>query len=276
MPTDELNRLLEQKLSVAFEEREQSLIREYAKRISLFNGKGMLQSSASARSILELYTHEFVIRANTTLYQCKRIASALGTEYSSDLPEMIKATISDVVSQEARSLCSKVRDSVPFKDTDGYGAQPDNEFENVVDRVVRDMNTEIELWMSILRRSSENVQNGGTNVHIAGNVGIMQTGDYATASQTIVLDAEGKDLLTQALREVSEAIEADTEILANSDEVKELIADSQSELQKECPNQTKLKATLTAITQSIQTAAAMGPAYQTLKGALALIGIPLP
>ena len=59
-------------------------------------------------------------------------------------------------------------------------------------------------------------------------------------------------------------------------EVLELVQDSKTEADKQKPNLTRLKGALLVIANSIQSVAGLRPAYETLKGALALVGVTLP
>jgi hypothetical protein len=54
-----------------------------------------------------------------------------------------------------------------------------------------------------------------------------------------------------------------------------MVADSKAELAKPTPNKSKLAALLGGVAVTIQTVASLRPAYDAVKGALALLGIRL-
>jgi len=276
----EISRLVGEKLAVAFEEREKALGQEYVSIISDCNRRGMLHSSGAARVVLELHNTELAIRAAQALGHLKRVASALGIEAGQNTRDNIKEFLGDIVRDQARRLTGAVESCQPFKGrgtTSMAGFDVPGAIEITLNRSIRDMEAEIDLWISALERQNQGQGDGSTQINVSGSVGILQSGDYATATQTITLDGEGKQEIARALEVVAQALDqTGGGEQFNVKEVRELVRDCQEEIAKSQPNQTKMKTALTGIAATIQTSAALGPAYETLRGALALIGITLP
>jgi len=276
MPDEELERLVNEKLFVAFEERDIALGRDYASTVSDFSRHQALQSTSSARAVINLHTQELAIRASFALGQFKRVAASLSITFDTQLGQDTKNFLCSIIQDQSSKLTEVVKSRQPFKTSGAFGTDIVAEFATVSIRTHRDVKAEIDLWVAVLERQQRAQKGGSTQINVTGDVGIMQTGDYATASQTITLNGEGRDVISKALDMVGLALEETPEAQFNINEVKELVRECQDEIDKDQPNQTKLKASLVGIAATIQTSAALVPAYQALRGALGFIGITLP
>ena len=272
----ELERLVCEKLSVAFEERDITLGHDYVSTTSDYNKRGVLQSSMAARAVTSLHTQELVIRASVALGQIKRVAAALGVTFDPQLGASVKDFLTETIQTQSSKLSAVAMERQPYKSSGPLGTDVLGEFALVLNRTLRDVGAEVDLWVAALDRQGQEQAAGSTQVIVSGDVGIMQTGDYATASQTIILNGEAKEVIAQALEQVAQALEKKPEAQFNINEVKELVRECQDEVGKDQPNQTRLRATLIGVATAIQTSAALGPAYQALKGALGFVGITLP
>ena len=186
----------------------------------------------------------------------------------------IKEFLTTIIKAQSSKLLAVVLERQPFKGSGPFGTNVSDEFGAVLNRTRRDVEVEVDLWLAALNQDQRSA--GTTQVNVAGDVGIVQTGDYASASQAIVLDGEGKDAIARALEQVAQGLEETPGGQFNVNDIKELVRECQDELVKGEPNHTKLKASLVGIATAIQTSAALGPAYQALKGALGFLGITLP
>ncbi len=73
----ELERLVGEKLSVAFEERDITLGHDYVSTTSDYNKRGVLQSSMAARAVTNLHTRELVISASVAIDGMKTLTCYL-------------------------------------------------------------------------------------------------------------------------------------------------------------------------------------------------------
>lgn len=129
---------------------------------------------------------------------------------------------------------------------------------------------------------SENKEAGTTTYnqqfHINNSsIGAVQTGNHAVANVALQNNSQQITELLKALDVVAtELAKVDSIPGHNKDEVLELVEDGKVELAKQKPNVTKLTSYMGMIGAALSGAANMKPAYETFKGAAALVGIQLP
>jgi hypothetical protein len=143
---------------------------------------------------------------------------------------------------------------------------------------IRKVHSEIDLFVAGLEQVARVAQNGGaTHVNIyGGQVGILQTGASSTASTTVHLDGTSKREIAKALNTVEKALGEATHVPFDRAEISEMIEESKSELDKPGPNVSRLRSLMVGVATSIQTVASLRPAYDAIKGGLALMGVTLP
>ena len=88
---------------------------------------------------------------------------------------------------------------------------------------------------------------------------------------TVTLDDISKREIVAALETVGKALSDIMEPPFHKEEVLGVVQDCKAEAGKPMPNVTRLKGALITVATSIQSVAALKPAYETLKGALALV-----
>lgn len=109
-----------------------------------------------------------------------------------------------------------------------------------------------------------------------GPVGSVQTGPNAVANVVQTLGEPDKVRLVAALRELQKNLaSADLSVTDRAD-LSEIAEDTIVELDKDRPNRIRLTSSLNTIAQSVQTVAALLPAYQAIKVAVTPLGIHLP
>jgi hypothetical protein len=138
---------------------------------------------------------------------------------------------------------------------------------------------EIDLFVLSLERRAEmsDKESAGTVINIYSPSGAIQAGPHSIAYVSQAIDSEVREKVLHALEEV-QAFLNNVEDLPEypKNEILDLVLDGKSEVQKDKPNQTKLRSLLSTIGTSIQMMASAKPAYEVLKGALAYLGISLP
>ena len=182
----------------------------------------------------------------------------------------------EIIEGLTANLMEHIGSSRPFnKDVTGH-VDPTKQLEDAKAHALNKVGCEIDLYTAGLERAMRDAQqHRPTSVNVHGPVGILQTGDYSTASMTITLDDTSKKEIVTALETVEAAIRDLQDTPFDKAELLELIRESKAEASEHQPKTTRLKGFLLGIATSIQSVAALRPAYETLKGALALIGVPL-
>jgi hypothetical protein len=90
------------------------------------------------------------------------------------------------------------------------------------------------------------------------------------------LDATSKKEIAKALDAVEKALGEAAHVPFHSAEISEMVRESMSELDKPGPNVCRLRSLMVGVATSIQTVASLRPAYDAIKGGLALLGVTLP
>ena len=93
---------------------------------------------------------------------------------------------------------------------------------------------------------------------------------------TVHLDSTSKQQIERALDAVEKALGEAAHTPFDRAEISEMIQESRSELDKPAPNVSRLRSLMLGIATTIQTMASLRPAYDAIKGGLALVGVTLP
>jgi hypothetical protein len=117
----------------------------------------------------------------------------------------------------------------------------------------------------------------GPSVVINGPVGQAVIGSGSMGVYVSNVDAKTREALLSAFAEIESQIEDETVAIdAPKEEVRDLIQDARTEIDKPKPNMTKLKSILAGLGSAINYAPKMKAAYDVLKWAASFIGVTLP
>jgi hypothetical protein len=190
----------------------------------------------------------------------------------------LKAFMGEIIEWIASGLLDHLRQRSPLRQERQLTIDPTDRLSERKAHAIRKVYSEIDLLMARLEQAASVAQNGGdTHVNIyGGQVGIVQTGASSTASMTVRLDSTSKQEIAKALDTVETALGKAAHAPFNRAEISEMIRESKSELEKPGPNVSRLRSLMAGVATSIQTVASLRPAYDAIKGALALVGVTLP
>ena len=112
------------------------------------------------------------------------------------------------------------------------------------------------------------------NAH-GGQVGSIQTGAQSTVN--MVIDQRDRDSLIAALESLRAEVDHTPDVAVHTKtELVELIDDSKEAIVAERPSGARIRGLLSGTGQVVQTLGNAGAAWEAVKAAAALIGIPLP
>lgn len=278
MLDDRTTDLARRTIEVALEERWTPLSRQTLEITSDATMHGAYGGSRMLVQIIELYKAELDIQASMAWGHLQRTLANVGIGRLDTLAADLKVFMGETIERVAAGLLDHINNSSPFKNKRTEIIDPVKPLEEAKDHALRKVDCEIDLYVAGVGQVARQTQQGGTTyVNVSGGqVGILQTGNFSSASMTVTLDANSKREIVAALESVENSVRNIQETPFDKVEVLELVRDSKAEADKPKPNLTRLKAALLAIAASIQPVAALKPAYETLKGALALVGVTLP
>ena len=146
-------------------------------------------------------------RAELTLRHYQRCALVLGLDEIDKAAEAAYATIEPVIDEQADGIIKQATDKFKgwrsFKQAD-YRGPYDEAFAREKQRI----RSELRLWEAELRRRGGRSVSGATNVTITGSYNVVQAG--IAGSATIVIDAQSREAIADALRILRDTLAADT------------------------------------------------------------------
>lgn len=142
--------------------------------------------------------------------------------------------------------------------------------------LIAKFNNEVRFYVQAVRRSPEAANQGrGQTINIHGNVGALQTGDFAAAH--IHLDLARGAEFVRALEQLQAAISQSAEMTAEQRaESAEVVSDLITAASVPKPNGSKLAGLLSGLAVTVQTVASARGAWDLVRDAARLMGIPLP
>jgi hypothetical protein len=138
-------------------------------------------------------------------------------------------------------------------------------------QALTEISAEADLYVLASRRPAAG--SPGQVFNVSGPVGALVTGSHATVTQNF--GPQERAVIIRALDQLEAHVPQLPEGVVQR-EVSELLTEARSETTKPEPNVLRLQGVLTVLATSIQTIASVRPAYEAMKGALALLGISMP
>lgn len=259
--------------SVEKQKLDRALDRDINTSIGKWSASGALLSGGAMLGLVRECTNSIPVRAQVALNLLLRTLAAHGTpltdEVSSDCREIVFGLLNDQRSQ----FIARLEETPPFRMKNAGSARQSalKDIDEVIDLENRRIQGEINLIVAASKRPTAD---SSPSLNFHGPVGVVQTGSgsYAVSNQTI--DASAAQKLNEALAKLEADLssESGTEV----DDVRELVADAKTELQKERPNPSKVKALFQGIGSTIEFMPKIRPAYDAVKWAASLVGINLP
>jgi hypothetical protein len=196
----------------------------------------------------------------------------------------MKLFLTEVIRREADKLLAQMLKTPPIGtsgDAGTAGASFGNvvrpPYENLRANVLSKALTEVDLFDAKLSALAQQAQASGNQVTVTGAGNVVLTGVFTGSPMSITIDAGARAEIERALAIVEAALASVPQPTSfNVADVQEMVAESKAELVKPQPNSTKLGTMLMGVATTIQTAGAMRPAYDALKGLFAMFGITLP
>ena len=279
MLDQQITRIADDRIKLEIAEQNKKVCEDIQRIMSEMAARGSVHSGATIQMLASLCSEATKDRVQLAWVTLFRFFTTGGVKYYDGLAEELKNIVASYIPESLDDLKGYLKKQIELLGMAGLISEAYRRVEaERITALVR-INGEIDLFVISLRgrekilsdKSDQNVFN------IYSPVSAIQTGSHAIAYPTQYLDASTQERLLNALKGVEEAL-AHTDALPGhpKNEIVELVQESQTEIQKEKPNTTKLKASLSTVAESIRTVASLRPAYETLKSLLIYFGINLP
>jgi len=236
----------------------------------LMNKRGVLISGMTYQDVRNLVAQEYEIRAALT-WQAWRTALAAARAPVTDVRPVLVDEVKSALAAGSQDLEGHYMNAVRLTNTLSVNHQQTL----AAMRVSALKRAESDIDYAILEATSERTEKGaGPTFHIHGNVGAVMTGAGASATVHQTFGQTERESISRALEAVKQA----TAGLPESERVQvvEVVEAVAVEAKKDKPNLLTIRSLSAGIATAIQTLGAARPAYDMLKGALALLGITLP
>lgn len=236
------------------------------------SSRGMFSYYELRKEVRRLCENELQVRGKLIVEQMVRAIQTLDVEASSNLAEFLKEELHMHLIQEVPKLEAFLAEVSPR-----VFATVDTSLAEAAQLTLKKAKVEIDLFVATLKGRGSQGPTREPVMTIYGTVGAVQTGPGATAHITQIITPDDRQRLFEALERVKEQVESRGEVEEYSR--KDLIAvidDARSDASKEQPNMLRLRSLSSTIATTIQTVAALRPAYEFLKGALLPWGVVLP
>lgn len=266
------------RIEIAVEERWTPLGMQASEITAEFAKGGGFDSSRMQVYILELYKNELDIQASMAWGRLREVLATVGVGQLDHLAVDLKAFMDDAIKWITSGLSDRLHQLSFFGQDKRSAIDPLKRLDEAKTHAIRKVHSEIDLFVAGLEQVTRRAQGSGdTHVNIyGGQVGILQTGASSTASMTVQLDNTSKQEIARTLDTVEKMVGEAMHVPFNRAEISEMARECKSELEKHEPNVSRLRSLMVGIATSIQTVASLRPAYDAIKGGLALIGVTLP
>lgn len=268
-----IERLVREALALDFEDRDRALFKQRNQTVSVFVRNGTLDSTMCARAIAELFQEDLKIRGALALQVYHRLASAYPEEADSGILDAAKSLLVPMLESERARLEKIMLDQTPFKRGGGTkGPAYSHDLAEALDTTKRKLLLDAEILEA--QMSVKKTDGGGaTTVNVTGYGNIVQAGLHGSTG-AIILDRGSAEALSKALDLVRDGLAGvpDGAGVVKGD-VLEMVEEAKQEIAKATPNKSKIATLAKGVAESVRTVAALKPAYESLKGALAYLGI---
>jgi hypothetical protein len=215
---------------------------------------------------------------NRAHYIFLEIQRALG-QYPQPLNETVRNYLVGLHVTEVRSQCSELQRMLQerFRNAAAFGASPVDALCSQLNDECTHLREKYTLEIEVFWRTQEQRSNpvaGPAGVVIQGNVGVVQTGAFASATVTQNVGAEDRAAMLRALNLVA-ATFRDSQQLADEHrrQVLEVVDQAKAATRQERPNPSLLLGMFAVICETLQTLAASQPAMPALRAAALPFGI---
>lgn len=272
--TEDLYNLIQRRVELIAVEDRLSMEREYKAFIAKASANGTSRSGMAVMKIAEISECYTARRIDIIWQTIHRFLTTTGINFTSTLEEELKSLISSFSIEDTKNFflgkanvlgSSIASETLLNKGSGGIETKYQHELEKIF--------TEVELFCMWLKAKSD-PQDASTIINNYGPVNSIQTGANSSSSNVINIDSSSKNEILNYLKQLSDDIQGNSYFEANKKhELLEVIDDSTLELNKQQFNSVKLGGFFNIIASSIQTVAALKPAYDTFKALLSKVGI---
>lgn len=247
-------------------DRHEQVVREFKQAIASQAAGGGMGSGRMIFTLNEIAGTEIRIRIKEARNTIQRVVSELHVCFSQALAADMKHELA-IHAGEALDEVRKALISSGHRILKPELLSVDAPFQ----RALAESNSELDFFaakLQVTQSEQSSPVKPNTNIHVHAP-SIVQIGDYTNASLTLNLDKEAKEAVNRSL-EASAKFLAENENFPRATDLKQIIDEAQTELQKNNPNNTKLYASLSILALAFGGMASSGSVYDLIINAITL------
>ncbi len=277
---EEIKRDFDILVSVEVEKLDRQLQLDVQSTVNQLVRTGNLHGTAGLRAVFTDAGRSIPTRVQTALNILLRSMTAHGVALTEDNKEETISTLRQWTNSQIAQLQEVLASASPYGDTAiaKFGGEPlIANLTTLGDLEIKRAIGECNLIAASNARGSLSTSPASQTYVFNAPVGLVQSGpgSYGTANQNI--DASSRADIERALLRVEEALKnASNDADFDRREIAEMVSEAQTEVAKDTPNASKVKALITGVAGAISFTPRFKEAYDTLKWAAALIGVTLP
>jgi hypothetical protein len=271
MLPEELGRIAVTRISLELSERKRAFANEIGRIKSGMSDQGMLFSSVTQQQVSVAIGQEYEVRALLAWQILSRVLSARPIGIDEQLAAQVKAHITEQLDLASRDLALEYETTATMM----RGITAMEGLGELRERALARVGSEVDI--TLLSREAPSSGGAPATINIYQQFGIVQTGHGSTATFEQTFGPAQRQQLSQALTAVEAMLAHPSDLsIHQANDVREVIADVMTEVQKPSPNVARLRGALISIATTIQTLGSASAAYALLKAAAAQIGVHLP
>lgn len=217
--------------------------------VNRHNARGMLRSSGTAQALVKIVAEDARARIRQIWEIMHRIVTSANVEIDEQTEQALAELLVSIVKENTENLPDYYRERTNKYVRNGLVDKLASDVGNAIENETDIQLNELELFALNYRTRSE--ASDGATVNVYGTAGSIQTGSHAVANVNVQVNtaAELKQLLDNIERDL-DRIDGFPE--AEKQEIKDVILDGKTELDKPNPNTTRIKGILSGIANALK------------------------
>ncbi|MFH1555664.1 MAG: hypothetical protein ABII76_12500 [Pseudomonadota bacterium] len=238
---------------------------------------GSLASGKTILLVCKAGVDSLVARCSMAVTQLFKTMNAYAIKIDRDTGSLFLSELGSQAANSAISVRAVVESCAVFRS--GLTDNAKRAGMDIIDKALQHEVARMKAEMKLLIAASENVKplSASPPININGDGNVVNVGDGNYVNALTQIDTVAAKSLTEALRvTVEQLVALPVDAPIDVAEIKEIVEDTISELQKQKPNKMKVATAIKSIAEIIKFVPALKGAYDIIKSAAAIVGISLP
>lgn len=251
-PLDEqIEKLISQRVQLELQDSRRVLDAKILDVVNSHSARGVLQSSMTAEALVKIVAEDARDRIRAIWGIIHRTTASANVEINEQSEQDLAKLLVSLAKENTDDLPAYYKERTSKYVRNGLVDKLAPDVESAIENETEIQLNELKLFALNYRNRSE--ASAGPTVNVYGTAGSIQTGSHAVANVNIQVKSAGE------LKQLLENIERDLDSIdgfpeADREEIKAVILDGKTELDKPAPNKTRIKGSLSGIADALRQA----------------------